>query len=99
MISSLQQKSQADKEEARYALRQFRQKFILETQSEPIIIIMYMLLILCVEFEEKLNDIERKHRIGSEQLNVLLQYKVYHVYRSFIANNAISQCIVQITLK
>ena len=40
-----------------------------------------MITVICyravvLEFEEKLSDIERKHRIGSEQLNVLLQYKV-----------------------
>ena len=95
MISSLQQKSQVDREEAGYALRQLRQKFILETQSESLIKMTIFTLRYCVEFEQKLSDIERKHRIGSEQLNILLQYKVCHIvyiviiycFRSLIANN------------
>lgn len=61
---------------------------------------MCMLLMLCVEFEEKLNDIERKHRIGSEQLNVLLQYKVCHIgidHSQYIIAN-LDCATIQITL-
>ena len=75
-MSTLRHKSQVDREEAKQSLCETREKLSLQTQSQLQTKILVSFLSVVSEFEEKLSDVERKHRIGSEQLNVLLQYKV-----------------------